>query len=135
MTVDGQATFGGGGPGVVNVDQGAVSFMQGGPVMGSSDVHIGGGGDVTRSPRSDEVSFLGQGIVHHGAVDVFMAPTGDPTRRPGLEDVTTAPTGEGVVANADGQHVRLAESREPPISTSTEVQEGARGKPLKRNVT
>jgi hypothetical protein len=91
--------------GVINVGQGDVQILPGtNRAIANSDTTFGGGGDMVRHARQDEVSFLGrnapQGPLSIGTSDVSMAPAHDTTRVAGTEDKTFAESA-GMMGNQE----------------------------------
>lgn len=112
----------------MNVGNGDVQILPGrGPVMNvSGDLTIGGGGDMTKTARSEEVAFLGRNAMSIGSTEVQMTPGGDTTHQAGWEDKTLTPNA-GAIGNQESKTGAIGE----PLANKDlqDTSFGAIGKP------
>lgn len=98
---------------VMNVGGGDVQILPGHSqtmnVIG--DVSFGGGGDPTKAPRSEEISYSGKSAFAVGSGEVYTTPSGDTTREANSEDRTFAKSGETI-----GNHEAITGAKGEPTA-------------------
>lgn len=86
--------------GTVNVGGTDVQFLPGSAIRGAlnvtGDTTLGGGGDMTKLPRADEIAYLGQNMQHMSSAETYLAPSGNVTKIAGADDVTMAPNADNI---------------------------------------
>jgi len=108
------------------------------PLYADTDHTMGGGGDTTKAPNAENVSFSGQGKIDVGSTEVRSALTGDGTKLPNADNVIFTATADTI-----GNQESYAGPTDSDVVPSAPVNNrdyndtvhGAVGKPLKRNVT
>jgi hypothetical protein len=115
---------------VINAGQGDVQILSGGPPLNvNGDVTIGGGGDMTKAARSEEISFFGRGgTIDVGSTEVFQAPSGEQLKTAGAEDKTLTPN-FGSLGNQETYEGAIGEPTANPDHLHGTGSSGARGKP------
>ena len=109
------------------------------PFYADTDHTMGGGGDITKAPNTEDVSFAGQGKLNVGSTDVQSALSGDRTRAPNAENVIFTLT-EKALGNQESYAGPVEVGSLAPVAPVNnrdfvDTVQGAVGKPLKRNVT
>jgi hypothetical protein len=114
--------------GVINVGGSDTQILHGhgATLQVTGDLTIGGGGDVTKSPRHNEVAILGRDFVQTGGTDVYQSQSGDPTKESGVEDRVFSHSGEPI---GNQEHFEGAVGEPASNPDHMDVGWGPKGKP------